>query len=172
MTASFEIRQNQSADFEQVLALYPLAFPDEDLTGLVRALLTDSAAVNLIALQDSQPVGHLALCPCPVTESDAQVALLGPLAVHPDVQKSGIGRALIQAGVQTMERSGVTAIVLAGDPQYYGPQGFKAPCPIAAPYELPASWHDAWQIRVLSPACPSQGQLMVPPYWAKPEFWG
>lgn len=54
--------------------------------------------------------------------------LLGPLAVDPDYQGTGIGRALMLRGLDQARQLGHGAVVLVGDPAYYKRFGFsKAP---------------------------------------------
>lgn len=52
------------------------------------------------------------------------VLLLGPLAVHPDYQGKGIGRALMLLAINQARRRGHKAIILVGDPAYYSSFGF------------------------------------------------
>jgi predicted N-acetyltransferase YhbS len=52
--------------------------------------------------------------------------LLGPLAVHPEAQKRGIGAALTQRALDEAARRGHTAVLLVGDAAYYGRFGFSA----------------------------------------------
>lgn len=65
---------------------------------------------------------------------------LGPLAVRPDHQERGIGSALVAAVVATAEQQAVPAIVLLGDPGYYGAFGFEP----AAAHGIgsPGPWED------------------------------
>lgn len=51
------------------------------------------------------------------------VGVLSPLAVRPDVQRRGIGRALVAAAVEAS--AGYPALFLEGDPRHYGPLGFR-----------------------------------------------
>jgi predicted N-acetyltransferase YhbS len=52
--------------------------------------------------------------------------LLGPLAVHPDAQKRGIGAALMQRARDEATQRGHAAVLLVGDAGYYGRFGFSA----------------------------------------------
>ena len=52
--------------------------------------------------------------------------LLGPVAVACDRQGEGIGAALMAHAVEAARLSGYAAIVLVGDPAYYGRFGFTA----------------------------------------------
>jgi putative acetyltransferase len=63
------------------------------------------------------------------------VLVLSPLAVHPDHQGRGIGRALVRAALDHARDRGAPAVFLEGSPAYYaragfvaaGPLGFRAP---------------------------------------------
>eukprot|EP00632_Arachnochrysis_sp_CCMP2950_P011131 CAMPEP_0185692248 /NCGR_PEP_ID=MMETSP1164-20130828/2407_1 /TAXON_ID=1104430 /ORGANISM="Chrysoreinhardia sp, Strain CCMP2950" /LENGTH=183 /DNA_ID=CAMNT_0028358967 /DNA_START=44 /DNA_END=593 /DNA_ORIENTATION=- len=170
MAAALEIAPSTEDERGAILALYPLAFPTEDVTGLVSQLLAHPDAVSLTARRDGTVVGHAVFTRCRVTGSAARVALLGPLCVAPSAQRSGVGTALIEAGAAELGATGTTALLTLGDPGYYGPRGFDAPSPIAAPYALKPEWRDAWRVRRLgeSDGVPPGGTLEVPAPWAAP----
>ncbi|MBJ3775951.1 GNAT family N-acetyltransferase [Acuticoccus mangrovi] len=50
--------------------------------------------------------------------------LLGPLAVAETAAKQGIGRALLTRCIEASRDTEAVAIVLVGDPPFYGPSGF------------------------------------------------
>ncbi|MTH98421.1 N-acetyltransferase [Roseibium sp. RKSG952] len=50
--------------------------------------------------------------------------LLGPLTVAPAYKNQGLGRTLLQTTLDAARRCGETAVLLVGDPPYYGPFGF------------------------------------------------
>ena len=54
------------------------------------------------------------------------LTLLGPLAVKPEVRRSGIGRELLQSSLARADARGHDAILLIGDYSYYGRFGFTA----------------------------------------------
>ena len=51
------------------------------------------------------------------TVGDIAVVLVGPVAVSPDQQRSGIGRMLMNRLIETAPD---TAMTMIGDPEYYG----------------------------------------------------
>lgn len=53
----------------------------------------------------------------PVAVGDAPVVLVGPVAVSPGRQRSGIGRMLMN---KLLETAPDTAMMMIGDPEYYG----------------------------------------------------
>ena len=54
-----------------------------------------------------------------------QVVSFGPLCVHPDYQRKGIGTALIEKTKSLVEKRDIPAIVIYGDPHNYCKHGFK-----------------------------------------------
>lgn len=50
---------------------------------------------------------------------------LGPIAVLPDLQRQGIGRALVEEGLNAIGNVGAHGCVLVGDPAFYERFGFR-----------------------------------------------
>lgn len=169
-----EIRESRPDDLEALEALYPSAFPDEDLLPLLRALLEERTAVtSLIGLDGGVLIAHVVFTACNVTGSPDMPALLGPLAVTPGRQRQGIGRAMVQAGFRQLKLDGTTRVFVLGDPGYYGRLGFEPDARVLPPYPLPAEWEGAWQSLTLAEnAPPVRGALAVPPPWRQPSLWG
>ncbi len=173
MIQHIDIRESRSTDLSLIEAIYPEAFPDEELRPLVRSLLRDGTAVlSLVACVDGRVVGHVIFTPCGLENRTDAVALLGPLAVLPSHHKQGVGSALVRAGHERLANAGVTAIYVLGDPAYYGRFGYAAEDKVTPPYPLPAEWEGAWQALSLKPSDrPLAGVLRVPAPWAEPALW-
>lgn len=166
-----EIRSSTLDEACDTLALYPLAFPDEDLTELVSELLPLTAVTSLVAAQDSAIIGH-AVFTRGRNENGEALALLGPIAVHPDHQRKGLGKALIAEGAAKLRADGVDELLVLGDPEFYQHSGFDAPASIAAPYPLKPEWAEAWRSMRLSDGNRATGTLHLPAPWMKSELWG
>ena len=54
-----------------------------------------------------------------------KIVSFGPLCVHPDYQRRGIGTALIEKTKSLLEKRNIPAIVIYGDPHNYCRHGFK-----------------------------------------------
>lgn len=81
--------------------------------------------LSLIAREDKRVVGTARLWH--VTCASGQAALLlGPVAVAADCRNRGIGAALIARCLREARRRGHGAVILVGDPPYYGRFGFTA----------------------------------------------
>ena len=72
-------------------------------------------ALSFAAFEDDVLVGTIQCWP--VAVGDAPVVLVGPVAVAPDRQRSGIGRILMTKLIDTAPD---TAMAMIGDPEYYG----------------------------------------------------
>ena len=173
MADTLLIRESHAGDVARLEALYPEAFPEEELLPLVRDLLADTAAVtSLVATMYGQIVGHVIFTICGVPDSNVKAAMLGPLGVTPSRQKQGIGSALVRAGLQHVQEAGTGLVCVLGDPAYYSRFGFLPEVDVAPPYTLPEEWGGAWQsLRLGGDRTPCAGKLVVPEQWLKPALW-
>jgi putative acetyltransferase len=55
-----------------------------------------------------------------------EVMVLSPLSVRPDLQRHGVGTALVAAALQAAGDRGAPAVFLEGSPYYYGRRGFSS----------------------------------------------
>lgn len=165
------IRPATTADLPALAALYPASFPDEDLLPLVRDLAREPAVLSLVADEAGRVIGHAMFTTCAVTGAPERVALLGPLAVTPDRQRRGLGRALVERGFDRLRAAGVAAALVLGDPGYYGRLGFAPETGILPPYDLPPEWAGAWQSQRLRPGPPASGRLAPPAPWMRRALW-
>ena len=69
-------------------------------------------------------VGHIAFSAAEVGASSTGWFLLDPLAVRPARQGEGIGRALVEAGLDALRSREARGCVLVGDPAFYTRFGF------------------------------------------------
>ncbi|MEO1190253.1 MAG: N-acetyltransferase [Pseudomonadota bacterium] len=171
LSGDIKVREVEPADQAALEAFYPLAFPDEDLVPLLRALLDERQdCFSLVPVAAGEPVGHVAFTRCRLSTVEAPVALLGPLAVTPRFQRRGLGSALTQAGFEKLADEAVVAVLVLGDPGYYGRFGFSSDHGVEPPCPLPSDWRPAWQARWLGSARLA-GRLLVPPVWQEPALW-
>lgn len=173
MTHDFELRESVPGDVPSIEALYPDAFPDEDLLPLVRDLLGAAPeTLSLVGVMDASLVGHVVFTKCDVDPGKEKAALLGPLAVAPAHQRQGIGSAMVRLGLDMQKKAGVAHVYVLGDPAYYRRFGFVPEPRVAPPYPLPDEWREAWQSLSLGSAGPPrQGKLAVPRPWLQPALW-
>jgi len=172
--AETDIRKSRPGDAAGIERLYGAAFPDEDLVPLVRELLVyGRGVISLVAAHRGAIAGHIVFSPCQVAAKENNVALLGPLAVAPNVQKQGIGSALIKAGFAALDNTGMDFVCVLGDPAYYGRFGFTVERRVATPYTLPDDWYEAWQSISLTNTAETspEGTLVVAEPWRHVALW-
>ncbi len=80
-------------------------------------------ALSFVATDGTTLLGSVRLTPIRIGAGTA--LLLGPLAVRPDLQKKGAGKALMAADLDAARLQGHDLVVLVGDPAYYVPFGFR-----------------------------------------------
>ena len=122
------IRPEEPGDAETVYAVHAAAFPTEAEAKLVDAIReTASPSVSLVALIDDRVVGHVFFSPVTVGPPGAQskAIALGPLAVAPALQRSGVGSELCRAGLEACAELGEPVVFVLGHVDYYPRFGFR-----------------------------------------------
>lgn len=166
------IREARPGDMAGIEALYPRAFPEEDLLGLVRALSADPSVLSLVAAAGGAVSGHVLFTPCRVEGSAARVLLLGPLCVLPERQRRGIGGALLREGLSRIAAGGPAHVLVLGDPAYYARVGFAPEGRVLTPHPIPPDWREAWRsVAVGGAGAAPGGRLRVPAPWDDPALW-
>lgn len=168
------VRSGRSGDHPQLAALYAAAFPKEDLLPLVDAMLiSGDCLASLVAVEGGSVVGHGLLTGCSVPPDTTRLALLGPLAVLPALQRRGIGTALVHEALLQLGAAKVTRIFVLGDPEYYGRFGFAPEREVAPPLPVPPAWRGAWQsVSLPGAGAVRPGTLSLPSPWHDPSLWG
>jgi putative acetyltransferase len=166
------------ADLDEVLAVNRLAFGDESVPDLVRALDADPSArpsLSLVARDGGRIVGHILFTAVRVEGAAAGVtaSILAPLAVSPEAQRTGIGGRLIAEGVARLAAAEVGLVFVLGHPAYYPRHGFEPArrLGLLAPY--PIDPDEAWMVRALRPGLLGsvRGVIACADSMAHPEMW-
>lgn len=124
------LRPESLADRAAIFALTQLAFQghphsDGSEPRIIDALRDAKAlTISIVADLEGQIVGHAAFSPVEWNDQSGWFGL-GPVSVHPDLQGRGIGRKLIESGLEQLRVIGAKGCVVLGDPAYYGRFGFK-----------------------------------------------
>jgi len=115
------VRDEAPQDRDAVRRVEVAAFGRDVEADLVDVLREDPAwAVSLVAEDGGEVVGHVLLTRAQLGEAGELLAL-GPLAVLPDRQRSGVGGTLMRAALERADG----AVVLVGHPDYYVRFGFE-----------------------------------------------
>jgi predicted N-acetyltransferase YhbS len=90
----------------------------------IRETVSAIAGLSFAALDDGALVGTIQCWPVLFDADDgrdAPLVMVGPVAVEPARQRDGIGRELTRYALDTAAASGAgDALMLIGDPEYYG----------------------------------------------------
>lgn len=174
------IRPATSPDRDAINELYLAAFPEaerETVAAVAVSLLAETSTPEsfaLVAEADGVVVGHVSFSPVACKDADNFVSyVLAPLAVHPELQKQGIGASLIEAGMQRLSELGVGIVFVYGDPKYYGRFGFDADVATGFVPPYPLQYPFGWQARRLSDAgsLASSGKLTCVAALQDPQLW-
>src|SRR3546814_11276406 len=86
------------------------------------------ASLSRVAEENGRIIASLQCWPVELRTPDqaTPLVMLGPVAVLPELQRSGVGKALMQETLKAADDQGVKAIMLIGDAEYYGMFGFDA----------------------------------------------
>ena len=126
-----------------VQALHREAFGGDVEAVLIEKLQAAGLIVSsMVAVSEDRVVGHILLSHLTVTVEGRRVAAvsLAPLAVLPGNQRQGIGTRLVRRGLEDVRNKGRTAVIVLGQPEFYGRIGFSADLArkLASPYAGPA----------------------------------
>lgn len=126
-----DIREETASDIGAITDVTIAAFRDHPISRqtehfIVRALRNAGAlSLSLVAEVGGRVVGHAAFSPVSLSDGTAGWYGLGPLSVLPELQRQGIGSALLTEGLSRLKRLGAQGCALVGDPNYYTRFGFR-----------------------------------------------
>ena len=132
MTLKTDIRHERTADIDMIAGIMEQAFRSHPFSEhteqfIIAALRRSGAlAVSVVAEVDGQLVGHIAFSPVEISDGSSGWYALGPVAVAPDMQRRGIGSALVKAGMEELRRLDAKGCVLVGEPAFYERFGFRS----------------------------------------------
>lgn len=130
---SFVIRAEAAADHAAIGELTTAAFlTAAHACGTEAAIVRDLRAAGVLVLSlvaadlaSGEIVGHAGFSLIE-TDMPGRWFGLGPLSVAPTRQRTGVGAALVRAGLSQVAGMDAAGVVLVGDPAYYGRFGFAA----------------------------------------------
>ena len=80
-------------------------------------------ALSFAAVEDGALLGTIQCWPvahCAADGTATPLVMVGPVAVRPDIQRGGHGRALMAHMLEAAETKADSALMMIGDPEYYG----------------------------------------------------
>jgi len=107
-------------------AFAPMQFSSGAEARIIDALREAGAlSVSLVATTaDGELVGHIAFSPVRIDDQPGDWYALGPVSVAPQMQRRGVGSALITKGLDRLRELMARGCVLLGSPDYYSRFGF------------------------------------------------
>ena len=133
---TIQLRHETPDDIAAIEAVTIAAFANAPHTShteqfIVRALrAANELTLSIVAEEHGQVVGHVALSPVTITDSQGRQAVgwygLGPISVLPPRQGHGIGSRLLEQALSELRAMRAAGCVLLGEPAYYGRFGFQA----------------------------------------------
>jgi putative acetyltransferase len=123
-----EIQNESPADELAVGLILERAFDGPAEAALVADLRKREDVFSLVAVEDGEVAGHILFSPVQLLRDGAVVAEgygLAPMAVTEDRRRSGIGEALVEAGLEQLLENRCEFVVVLGHPDYYPRFGFQ-----------------------------------------------
>lgn len=123
------VRGEKEADLGAVFEINRLAYGREDegiLINSIRKSKSYEKGFSLVAVKDDVILGHALFSKGFITHRGRRFKclVLGPVAVLPEHQRRGIGTSLVNEGLERAREVGFGAVVVVGDPVYFGRFGF------------------------------------------------
>ena len=125
------IRDEKDTDYSVISDVTKSAFETMEISNHTEQFIIDALrsakalTVSLVAEIDGLVVGHIAFSPVTMSGGTSDWYGLGPISVHPDFQRKGIGKALIQEGLSRLRKLKAKGCCLVGHPEYYRQFGFN-----------------------------------------------
>ena len=175
------IRETHENDFDDIIQVEKSSFGEDSAANLTAELLSDPSGepkISLLAFDDDRTVGHILFTKCYIKdiESCPLMHILAPLAVIPEYQNKGIGRLLINHGIEILKAMNSQLLFVLGHIEYYPKYGFinnATKLGYEAPYPIPSEVADAWMVQSLNDGefnlC--HGKVICADSMNKPEHW-
>jgi putative acetyltransferase len=125
------IRSETPRDFDAIREVNMVAFARHPFSHQTEHLIVEALRaaevleLSLVAEVDGEVVGHIAFSAASIGDTSEGWFLLGPVAVCPEHQGKGIGRALVETGLAALRSGGAYGCALVGDPAFYRRFGFR-----------------------------------------------
>jgi putative acetyltransferase len=162
------VRLEGEADTLQVRVVLVSAFGGCAEADLVERLRTGGKVVLALVAEraDGSIIGYVAFPRLWIECPGAELAAVGlaPLAVAPDMQRQGVGSALVQRAIALLAQRGEQLVFVVGSPSYYARFGFAAAgaSRFGSPYR-----GEHFMVLRLTQAAPWQGCVRYPSAFAE-----
>jgi len=147
------IRPENILDYPTIAQINTLAFGGEQEAKLVEIIRISNGYIpelSLVAEIEKTVVAYIMFSYIDlIGEEQLPVLSLAPMAVHPEFQNQGIGKALLKTGLELADKRGEALVLVLGYPQLYTPFGFQPSInyQIESPFDVP---EDVFMVKPLS----------------------
>lgn len=125
MTAEAAIRYARAGDRPAIAEVNELAFGQPAEARLIERLRDEGDVLfELVAEADGAVGGHILFSRL-WADRDHLYAALAPMAVRPELQRSGVGSRLVRAGIESARDFGAHGVLVLGHTAYYPRFGFS-----------------------------------------------
>ena len=167
----------KSSEINKIKNIHLLAFGEEEgkeTSELAAAFLAEPDTISISAERDGKLVGNVIFTPFKFTQHpDKRCYLLAPIGVLPEYQRGfGVGKELMQKGIEHLKSSGTDAIFVLGVPTYYPRYGF-VPTDKPTPYPDLLTMPEAWMVLELNQGVAKSlsGETTAITPFMNPIFW-
>lgn len=162
------LRAERPGDEAAVRAVECAAFGRAEEADLVDALRgIGDGYRSWVAAEDGDIVGHVLFTPVRIDGWPVVGMGLGPVAVDPERQRTGIGTRLVHLAMVRLRAEGCPFVVVVGHPDYYPRFGFVPGSRFALSPAWPGIPDDVFRVRAFDPRrLPQHGGVVR----FRPEF--
>lgn len=161
-----QIRPESIEDHDSIRRVNQLAFGGAMEATLVNALREGGHfTVSLVAELPGEIIGHILFSPVTIEMANGRTEVLSlpPMAVLPEYQRTGVGTALVEAGVRACRETEFKSVVVLGHPEFYRRFGFSPE--LTHSLRSPFGEGEAWMALELVPGSLNgiAGTVVYPP---------
>ncbi|MFY2822541.1 GNAT family N-acetyltransferase [Ruegeria sp. MALMAid1280] len=161
---------------DAVIEVHRVAFGTEegdDIAQLAKDFLVLSDTISISAERDGKTVGNVLFTPFVFSNHpETKCYLLAPCGVLPRYQGHGIGKEIMETGIEHLKSVGADAVFVLGVPTFYPRYGF-VPTDKQTPYPDLMTAPEAWMALELTEGSVEKlsGKTVAIPPFTQPHWW-
>ena len=163
-------------DIDAILEVHRLAFGEtegEDIAQLAESFLEQPETISISASREGKVAGNVLFTPFVFADHpNTKCYLLAPCGVVPEYQGHGVGKEIMETGIERLRSMGTDAVFVLGVPTFYPRYGF-VPTDKQTPYPELLTIPEAWMALELTPGSVAKltGPTMAIPQFMQPHWW-